>query len=256
MNYIYTFIAALSFLSRIPVSYKLLSKHPEAFEKIPQAFTLVGLFLGFLAGGFALTFHTHLSPLVLATTIITLQIVLTGAFHEDGLADVADSFGRFEKEKKLEIMRDSRLGTFGVLALLLSCLIRFSCIAKLAESEPFHLFFVLIIAGGLSRSAALPLMSLLPYLKNRPGEKGAGAGLQPPTLLRCSAEWIILSIGVALLFEPLLALSLIVMVGLLVYIAGRYFYNSYQGVTGDCLGATTLLTECLVLLIFVLFLSH
>ena len=250
MNYLYTFLAALSFLSRIPVSFQLLSKHPDAFEKIPQAFTAVGLILGLLAGLFAITLQPFLPPLVLAAIVLSFQVLLTGAFHEDGLADVSDSFGRFEKEKKLEIMRDSRLGTFGVLALILSCLIRFSCIATITESESFHLFFALVFASGLSRAASLPLMSSLPYLKNRPGEKGAGAGLESPRMIRCIFELLVVAIAMALVFNFVLAVLTIASVGFLVFLAGLYFNKTYQGVTGDCLGATTLLTECLVLVIF------
>lgn len=249
MKLIATFLASLSFLSRIPIPYDLFEKYPDCWSKIPRWFTPVGLFLGLLAGSFGLVLSFWIPPLLLAALVLGFQVLLTGCIHEDGLADLADSAGRFELEKKLEIMRDSRLGTYGVLAIVLSSLIRFGSISALAL-YPKLLFVSLFLSVAFSRTAALPLMRALAFLE-RSGEKGTGIGnsLEAPTTFRCSLHWVLLTLLASLLLSFWHALLLSVSSAFVVGVFYLYFKRNFNGITGDCLGASILTVECFVLIL-------
>ena len=132
---------ALSLLSRLPVPVD----HSRAGERAATAawaYPLVGAGLAGLTGGLAWALSAAgLPPGPAAGLVLVAQVMLTGALHEDGLADSADGlWGGWERERRLEIMRDSRIGAYGVLALGLSLLLRWACLVAMETNRRLQAF--------------------------------------------------------------------------------------------------------------------
>lgn len=229
---------AFGFLTRWPM--KLPGLLPEgAMARAMWAFPLVGAFIGSVSGAVFLLARRALPDWPSALLAIAAAIVLTGALHEDGLADCADGFGGGrDKDGKLAIMRDSRIGTYGALALILSVSLRLSAIAACR-----HLPAALFIAHCLGRTALPVMMRLLPPA----GSSGIAAGIGRPGW---PSVTIALAIGVGLTiwfyqlnaFRPLLAA--LVASACMALLARRQI----GGFTGDVLGATEQAVEISVLL--------
>jgi adenosylcobinamide-GDP ribazoletransferase len=177
-------IEALSLLTRLPVPAAVPRGAPSAW-----AWPLVGALVGALAGAVAaVAMALELGAGVAAAVALVAQAALTGAFHEDGLADCADGFwGGRTPERRLEIMRDSRVGSFGALALVLSVLLRWSALSALAAAG--WTWGPLIAAGALSRWPMAWVLGALPPA--RPGGLAAAVG-------RPGAATLALGGGVAL----------------------------------------------------------
>ena len=128
--------ATLRFFSRLPLPPD--SREPD-FPRALRMAPVAGALLGLAAAlPFLLALRLNEPPLVAAILGVAASVVLTGALHEDGLADVADGFGGgFSRERKLEIMRDSRIGAYGATALMLSLALRAACLTALAAT-PFR----------------------------------------------------------------------------------------------------------------------
>lgn len=165
---------SLVFLTRLPVPLPAEAVRPGALARAAWAFPLAGAVVGGAAGLVLMAAAwLGLSPVVGAVAAVTAAVLLTGGLHEDGLADVADGFGGGrDRAAKLAIMRDSRIGTYGVLALVLSVGLRVSLLASLAG--PATAALALIAAGALSRAAIVPVMATL--LHARTDGLGVGAG--------------------------------------------------------------------------------
>jgi len=205
---------------------------------------LGGVVVG-LAGGLAYVVALMLSvpiPVAAALALATTMLV-TGCLHEDGLCDVADGFGGGRtREKKLEIMRDSRIGTYGAAALLMSMLIRWSAIAALAN--PFYVCTALIAAHAASR-ALLPLfMHMLPPARTDGLAAGAGN-------VSANTAYVALAIGaVALLATSLGGLMpAAVLLALVLFGFRTLCLRQIGGQTGDTLGALQQLGEIAVLVV-------
>jgi len=203
------------------------------------SFPFVGLVVGGVGGGVcAGMLALNLPPVLAGILGVAAMAYLTGALHEDGLADVADGFGgAFEREAKLEIMRDSRIGTFGVVTLVLVLAGRMTAIAAL--DAPLAALAAVIAAAVLSRAAMVWLMAALPPA--RPSGLGADAG-------RPSGTTTILAtiIAVALAMAALGPLGGVIVTVTVVVVAGLFAAVAWRqigGQTGDVLGAAQQLTE-------------
>jgi adenosylcobinamide-GDP ribazoletransferase len=151
-------VMAVQFLTRLPVPAMLY--RPDWLPRSAKYFPLVGALVGFIAViVLGLGRHIWLAPLpeILA---VASAILVTGALHEDGLADTADSLGGTTREKRLAIMKDSRIGTFGVLALVISFGLR---VTALCTMPPLAGAAALIAAPAAGRLAAVLLMAAAPY---------------------------------------------------------------------------------------------
>jgi len=127
-------LLALQFMTRIPVSG--LSREPCALARAAKFFPVVGLGIGLVAVAIQRTLAARVHPQVLTLVLILYLVLITGALHEDGLADAADGFGGgWTKEKILMIMRDSRIGSFGAVAVTLSLLARFILISETSPTR-------------------------------------------------------------------------------------------------------------------------
>jgi adenosylcobinamide-GDP ribazoletransferase len=170
--------ACLRFYSRLPTPVGADGHAMPDFRGAVRALPVAGALIG-ACGGLALILARALGipALPAAACAIAALVAVTGALHEDGLADVADGFGGgATRESKLEIMRDSRLGSYGATALVLSLLLRVAALAAIAEQGAWLAVTALVAAGAVSRTAGLlPLMILNPARSD-----GAGsAALRP-----------------------------------------------------------------------------
>ena len=218
----------------------------DALRALPVAGAIIGG-----AGGAALfgARAVGLPALPAAICAIAALIAVTGALHEDGLADVADGFGGgATREKKLEIMRDSRLGSYGAIALVLALMLRVTSLAALTERGLGLAIFALICAGAVSRTAGL-----LPLLLSAPARRdGAGAAMSRPTGDAPGLALILAGAASApLLFAGLSVsqvLSADIAAALAAFAITRLAKRQIGGYTGDVLGAAQQAAEIAVLL--------
>ncbi|MBF0166725.1 MAG: adenosylcobinamide-GDP ribazoletransferase [Alphaproteobacteria bacterium] len=232
-------LAAL-FLTRLP-----LAPLPEA-QLVPlaqtmRAFPLVGAAIG-LVGGLALMLAEHLEwpPLATGLVAVAVMALLTGGLHEDGLADCADAFGaNGDKERKLTILKDSSLGTFGGLALILSTGLKASLLAAVPAADGC---WMLIAAGAMSR-ASVPLVMSASIPAKAEG-LGSNAGTPDGTTILWAIGIGLLLCVLALGAATLAAVAYGALAGSLMLILAKRHIGGY---TGDVLGAVILCVEIAVL---------
>ncbi|MGH9959654.1 MAG: adenosylcobinamide-GDP ribazoletransferase [Pyrinomonadaceae bacterium] len=226
----------VQFLTRVPVPR--VQDHSEAeMGKATAFFPLVGVLVGATA---AAAFWLLQKILPVPTAVfgaIVFTAILTNAFHEDGLADTFDGFGGgWTKDRVLEIMRDSRVGTFGALALIFLVLGKYSLLSSLPQQQIWRW---LIVAHTAARWATLPLCAWLPYARAEGQGKlvAKQVGLIELTLAT-------ITMLVALLLLPWrAAIAALIATTFITLLTGTYYKARLQGITGDCLGATNQLTE-------------
>jgi adenosylcobinamide-GDP ribazoletransferase len=232
-------LGAIQFLTRVPIR---LADRPQLARSVPwfpPTGGLIGLAVGGAAAGLA-----ELVPMAVAGAVaIVAGLLITGAFHEDGLADTADAFGGgWTREERLRILGDPLHGTYGVAAMCGTIAIRILCVASLA---PASAFAGLVAAHALGRSAAVGAMTTFPLATA--GGLGAGyaSGLSRPR------AWVGVLSGAAIAAVatgwwagPLAAAAVVAVVAV-----GALAMRKIGAVTGDVLGAVEQVTECLVLVV-------
>ncbi len=236
------FIAQM-FLTRLPVPASL--RHSdEELAASTALFPVVGVVIG-AAAAVAYTVGDLLwSHHIAALLAISTAVLLTGAFHEDGLADSADGLGgSFERKRKLSIMRDSRIGTYGSVALILSILLKFQALAMM----PTHLVpWVIICAHSVARWTALPLIIFNPYVREEGTGKPFAASVSRHSLLIGTA----LTLAITILCVGADTVLVVACVIGTVWLAHLFLRWQLGGVTGDTLGAVNSCTELLIYLLF------
>jgi adenosylcobinamide-GDP ribazoletransferase len=225
--------AAVGFLTRIPVGRVDVADVARA----AWAFPLVGAAIAAAGGGVALLVHPRLSPLVAAALAVVTTTALTGALHLDGLADTADALGAGTRGRALEIMRDSRIGSFGAAALGLDLLLRVAVIAQLLGGS---LLGPVIAAGALSRGASVSLAAVLPYVRS-----GEGVLNHRWSSLAGAA----VAVAVAAVALRMDAVAVVGAVMAPTVVLGVLYRRWLGGVTGDTLGATSEVIELVALLV-------
>jgi len=251
--------SALRFLTRLPLPRAPEPAEPDFFDEAEEegreasapkplgravrAFPLIGALLGIAAGfAFAIATGVGLPALVAGVIAVALLALMTGALHEDGLADMADGFGGGQTvEKKLAIMRDSRIGAYGVMALVMVLAAKVGAVADLQDIGV--VMSGLICAAATSRAAMPAMMRWLPAA--RPDGLGADAG-------RPSSEHVWTGIIIAVILSVLLltwsGLVALLIAALGAYAVGLMARRQIGGHTGDVLGGTQQLSELLFLL--------
>ena len=262
------YLLALQFFTRIPVSGRLaawVGFSPQMLRASAAHFPGVGWLVGLLVAGLSLLLSLGLpvggfSPLVVASIGTAFGILLTGAFHEDGLADVADGLGgSLQRERALEIMKDSRVGAFGAIAIVMALLVKLALVAQLALMGSSLLCAVLFLAHEVSRTWPLLLIRLLPHVGDTAVSKSKPLAdqISLPALLAaqvwCLAALVLVvyvqgtwHVLVHLPLQDSFAAGLLVALGAsgLAFVwMGRWFAKRLQGFTGDCLGATQQMCE-------------
>jgi adenosylcobinamide-GDP ribazoletransferase len=236
--------AALAFLTRIPCGKQPVSA--TALHFAPVWFPVVGYGLGFLACLVWVSLE-RAGFMVTAVACVAALALVTGALHEDGLADTADALGgAYDREKLFAILKDSRIGSFGATALILVLLLRIVALAKLGPVAMGGL----LVGQTLSRTTPVWLMVALPYVT--PAETARSsplAGIKMFHALVASA-FAAVAMGVVVLGKllPLQAVLLSVLLSVLIAVlCGWRFHARAGGITGDFLGATQQLTDAAIL---------
>src|SRR6266403_3501872 len=221
---------AFQFLTRIPMP-------PIAFEadslsRATKFFPLVGLVVGSGAVLLQKLLLFHLSRPLVALIVLIYLVLVTGCLHEDGLADTADGFGGGRsKEQILAILRDSRIGSYGAMALLLSLLARYLLLASL----PLEQFAAYVISSQvLCRWSSLPLSYFLPPARERDGE---GARIAKLTSLASLIFGSVFSFAVVAYALRRSAAAPVIVAILIAALSGWFYARELGGVTGDCFGA-------------------
>lgn len=232
------FLIALVFLTRLPIRLNL-DFSMKAVGSASRAFALVGVIVGGLSGGifFAMS-AAGLPPLLCAFLALGAQILLTGALHEDAIGDVADGFGGgADKNKKLAIMHDSRVGTYAVVTLVILLGVKATAIAAL--NDPLTGFAVIMAASICSRG----LMSGAMYLMPAAREDGLGASAGRPPLT--AAMWALgFAIGLpVLILGPFFGSAGVVAALAGAALMGIIAYRQIGGQTGDVLGGIQQIAE-------------
>ena len=230
------FFGAVRFFTRLPVP-QWVGHSSEALERSARYFPAVGLVVGGIAAlVFVLcSFFWPKTLAVLASMGATLYI--TGAFHEDGWSDMVDGFGGgWEKTQILNIMKDSRIGSFGAVALVILLLAKF---CALVEIDLWQLPLALIAGHSLSRLCATSLLYTLDYVRDEGKAKPLATRIERGALLFAGLTALL-----PLLLLPLRQAVLGVLFALLSTLwLARMFKRRIGGYTGDCLGATQQLAE-------------
>lgn len=238
--------AALRFLSRLPVRLpsEPAQDGPPDLDRLGPALPLAGAVLGMIGAAMLLAAHAAgLGDFLAATLAVAVLVAITGALHEDGLSDVADALGGMSVERRLEIMKDSRVGAFGVCALILAFALRVGALSGLLAAGPLPAAAGLVAAVSVSRLAGLWMLAALPFARADGLARSAGAPGAPSRRLA-------LALGLAIAFVLIVpaiglggliggALFAIVTFALVVRLARAQF----GGQTGDVAGAAILLVE-------------
>jgi adenosylcobinamide-GDP ribazoletransferase len=213
-------------------------------------FPLIGLVVGTGAAGLHRLLLPHLTQSVTTWVVVLYLVLITGCFHEDALADVADSFGAWTRERRLAIMRDSHIGSYGAAALTLSIVGRL----LLLRSLPLGRFAAyVIVAQVLCRWSTLPLSYFLPAAHTQDeqhADKGRrqGARIARLTSRASLAFGSISSMLVAGIVLRQAAIVPLIVAAAVTALCGILFMRRLGGVTGDCFGATNQVTEIAVYL--------
>lgn len=237
------FWLCLAFFTRLPVS--VVFDRTAPLSRASQMFPVTGLVVG-LIGSLTLALASMLQLPALAASILAVaaMIISTGALHEDGLADTVDGFGgSHDRERKLEIMKDSHIGTYGVLALILSQGLRVILIASLLPLGLSNTIAVLIAGQMVSRASSMLVWSVLPPARNN----GLSRQVGQPDRRSLSIAWVITAI--ALLCLVLLGLHMFAVLvaafasALVSYVMKGLCHRQIGGQTGDTIGATQQLCD-------------
>ena len=231
---------AFQFLTRLPVPRVTFA--PDQLARSVKFFPLVGLVVGYGGALLEKMVSPHLGRPGSAVVVLLYLLLITGCFHEDGLADVADSMGGWTPEQRLTILRDSRLGTYGVAALVISLGARALLLAGLPLA---HFTAYVVSAHVLCRWSTLPLSYYLPAARAGEGQGARVARLTSAASLVGGSLFTLVTVVVLLrkaAIAPLLAAVLVPA------LSSMFYLRKFGGVTGDGFGATNQLTEIAVYL--------
>lgn len=235
------FLIALAFFTRIPIP----ANTPYSAKRLNQAnryFGVVGIIVGVISAITYLLAIALFPPAIAVALAMVSSLLITGAFHEDGLADVFDGFGGgWEPEQKLNIMKDSRLGTYGAAALVMVLGMKWLTLAAIAEIDPLLPALMMVAMHGLSRICAASLIFSYPYVREDQNSK-----VKPLANQQSQQDlWVLIATGLIILLLLPLTSALTVLIALTTtrFLCGRWFMQQLGGYTGDCLGATQQLTE-------------
>jgi adenosylcobinamide-GDP ribazoletransferase len=234
------FAGAIQFLTRVPIRLSAPVDHGRAVPWFP----IVGACLGVVVGGLAAGLVEFVSPAVAAALAVIAGLAITGAFHEDGLADVADAFGGgWTREQRFEILKDSRHGTYGVAALTSSIVLRVVAVASIAT--PAAMFASLVAAHTLGRAAAVGVVATVPPATESGLGADAGRSLRSgPTIVSIAAAVAITAAATGWWVAPLSVVT-----ALAAFVVVWLSIRKIGGIVGDALGAVEQVAECLVLVV-------
>ncbi|MBD3674385.1 MAG: adenosylcobinamide-GDP ribazoletransferase [Planctomycetaceae bacterium] len=247
----WAFVTAIQFLTRLPVSSR--TADPQALRDCPRYFPLVGGMIAVITIGL-IWVSAMIWPFWLAVMIaLALELRLTGAMHEDAVADCFDAFGGgWTRERVLEIMKDSRLGTYGVLGLISAVMIRAGATIQLIQQigleEVVHWGVVLLASGVLGRGVILFTMWLIPPIENRESlSRDVGQQMELKDLA-IGSIWTAPILIIWCTLFPLQAIIGLAGLAMLIFWFRGLVLKKLGGITGDCLGCIGYSGQVVILL--------
>lgn len=255
LGFVRHYLLAVQFFTRIPVTGRLadwVGYSPAMLRACAAHLPGVGWLVGGLTSALLAVLLWALpsqpaAPWLAAVLCTVFSVMLTGAFHEDGLADLADGLGgSYQRERALEIMKDSRIGSFGAIALVLVLLVKCASLALLAQFSPWLAVLGLFAAHVMSRLMPLFIILTLPHVGNLTDSKSKPLADQiTRSALATGVLWSAVALaGVLWLAAPRVWGSPFVWLGgcagaaLAAVWMWRLLARRLQGFTGDGLGAT------------------
>lgn len=239
------FWLALGFFSRLPIPQST----PYSESRMNQAgryFALVGLCLGALCAAVYWMAESVFGPNVAVVVMMVFSLLLTGAFHEDGLTDMADGIGGgMTLEKRLTIMKDSRIGTYGASALVMALLGKYVLLTELAPLT--NVLLVIVAAYTLSRAVAASLIYDMSYVSDSDASKS-----KPLANQQSKSELAILAVSALmplLWFDFELVAVIVGITGIFRIMFKHWLMKRIGGFTGDCLGGAQQIMELLIYMI-------
>lgn len=232
------FFTALMFLTRIPCP-RWVDHTSDRLARACVYFPLVGALVGGIGAVVYRLVVCGYSPFTAVLCGMAATAIVTGAFHEDAFADVCDGFGGWTPERRLEIMRDSRVGSFGVVGLVLLIGIKAGLLSSMSPGRTMLAFLVghtfgrwstLMMAAGVPKAADTASLA-----------RSLTASITPGRFLAAT----IIAAGAGLLWGTATTLLLFLTTLLFCLGAGRFFRNWLGGISGDCLGAVNQVVEML-----------
>ncbi|MCC9138206.1 adenosylcobinamide-GDP ribazoletransferase [Pontibacter silvestris] len=250
------FLTAIMFYTRLPCP-GWVGHEDSLLNQSTRYLPVVGWVVGCIAAFTFLAGNILFGPSLGILLSMVTSVITTGAFHEDGFADTCDGFGGgWTKERILEIMKDSRVGTYGVVGLILLLGTKFLSLqplVSLSTSQPLVLILLFVMAHSLSRFVACTFIFTHPYVRLSESKVKPVAQAVERYNLYIGATFALvplLALSVATL-KPALLLLLFPLFVLKLYL-GNYFSKWIGGYTGDCLGATQQVSEVLIYLTSIL----
>lgn len=236
-------LTAVMFLTRIPCP-AWLDGDPAHLAQSTAWFPAVGVVVGALGALTLVLGDVIWSPVVAVVLASIVTVRVTGAFHEDALADALDGFGGgMSREATLRIMKDSRVGAYALIGIVLVVALKLTLLHALVVADRWLAVRALIVAHMLGRWSALPLIHWLPYVRDDGTGKPFAAAVTTPRLVGGSLFALVISV-VALWPVGTARTGAVLLVSIVVTLqAARYFRRHLGGMTGDCLGAANQLVE-------------
>ncbi|MBM7071791.1 adenosylcobinamide-GDP ribazoletransferase [Shewanella sp. 202IG2-18] len=248
------FFIALGFFSRIPMP-AWVDVDATKLNQASRYFGVVGLVIGTLSSCVFWCAQLYLPPSIAVILSIIASVLITGAFHEDGLADTADGFGGgWKSDDKLKIMKDSRLGSYGTLALILAIGMKWQLLVELALYDPNYAVIAIIASHGLSRVFAASIIFTEEYVRESDDSKS-----KP---LANEQSWnellILMTTGLVILFtlDGSTAICLLVLLSITRFLTVLWFRKQIGGYTGDTLGAAQQISEVVIYTALLLLGAH
>lgn len=242
-SWVQDFMVALVFLTRLPIQPGF-TFDMTAIKTACRLFALIGLIVGGVAGTvYILAAYIGLPLIVSAILAVAAQIIVTGALHEDAVGDVADGFGGgADREKKLTIMRDSRVGTYAVAALIIVIGLKVAVLGSMPD--PLFGFAFLVVAAAVSRG----LMTWALYLMPAAREDGLGHGAGRPDMMAPLISTVLCILIAIFILGPQLG-AIALMAGIIgASLMGMIAKRQIGGQTGDVLGAIQQISEVSILI--------
>jgi len=243
-KYILDLVATIMFFTRIPVNWSFFSNKAPDLTRAVWAFPIAGFLIGILSGSVGdFLINLGLPNFLSCVIAIALSVILTGAFHEDGLADTADGIGAGGTPSRInKIIHDSRLGTYGVISLVLGLLIRLGLILTLVENG-YSLIFILSIGFASGKLAIIFTRKF--FNQSKFAKIGSIIGtISPKKFFLATLIWILPALTIFPFYGILLGIVFMISLSLIIGFKSK---KALGGITGDILGAVAFSTELVFL---------
>ena len=245
------FLVAVRFLTRLPVPF-VRRLDPPPLHAAMSMFPLAGALVGAITGAIlVLSSLAGLPDLFSATAALAANALLTGAFHEDGLSDVADGFGGgHTREQRLDIMRDSRIGAYGALALCLATLARASLFTSLLNLPPLGTIALLAGAAAFSRALMVDLLWATRPARSDGLSVMAGRPSRNTTLLALTLGGLVAGTVGSIVLAPAAGAVALIAAGIALAIVRAVAMAKIGGQTGDVCGSGQVMAEIAMLAVY------